>query len=286
MNGDRAEQFELLLNAHLDGRLTGDEAARFRRLIDDDAELRAEFELQSAVDGSLRRLYTPPAAARSGVNGKLPQAAIEPKPAAARPWRRSRRLLPLAAAAAIAVTGLLIYRSMPTADEPQFIMNELQLTQRTPDAFYQVLKARGFDTDWDCDDDRDFAAFVHRRLKHGLMLARAPENVQVLGLAYGWTLSRKSVHLSARVDGQGVVVFIDRIDNPDRQAAAPTCKLNVYERRTDRFVLFEMSPLDRPHLLDLFHEVDVPEEWLKRGYGGIDGGRIRKMDKPASGPSG
>ncbi len=285
MNGNRGEQFELLLNAHLDGRLTDQQAAEFERLLGDDAGLRAELELQSRIDSALRRLFEPEAASAASSNGSQPgangAAAYAPAsgdtattpPARKAAGRRFRWAVPASLAAAIALAAYVAY-DWPR--EPAFIMSELQLEPHTFEAFYAALKEQDFDTDWECDDDRDFAAFVHRRLKHGLMLAAAPSDVQVLGLTYGWTLSRKSVHLSAKVRGRGVVVFADRLDNADRVSPTPACKLRLFERRTERFVLYELTPFDEPRLLDLFYEVEVPDEWLRRGYGGGNGGRVLK----------
>ena len=68
----------------------------------------------------------------------------------------------------------------------------------------------------------------------------------------------------ARVHGQPVIVFVDRIRaEREQQQLPPNSELHLYRREVGKLVLYELSPLDRPYVLDSFYIPDKPASWYQ-----------------------
>ena len=75
-----------------------------------------------------------------------------------------------------------------------------------------------------------------------------------MGLAYPNTITPRTIALLARVHSEEVVVFVDRVRADPGQSLPQGSGLNLHRRRVGKLVLYELSRLDRPFLLDLFYQ--------------------------------
>jgi hypothetical protein len=84
--------------------------------------------------------------------------------------------------------------------------------------------------------------------------------VQFLGVSEAPVLSRKTVVLRARVDNQDVLLFADRAgeDADALRRMTGSCHLHLFRRDAGGMVLYELTPLDKPRLLD--HYAEPPPE--------------------------
>jgi hypothetical protein len=102
---------------------------------------------------------------------------------------------------------------------------------------------------WQCADDEEFADTFRNHLGQRLVLSALPDGARALGLAYCHSLSPQSICLVGEVDGRTVVVLVDRVE-ADRPQARPNVLLNLFRREVGRLVLYEITPHDRPALLE------------------------------------
>ncbi|MEO1495977.1 MAG: hypothetical protein AAFV43_02380 [Planctomycetota bacterium] len=240
-----------LLEALLDDRLGPPERAAAMRIVEADPNMAEQVLLQQRIDDSLRRSFQPPADGAAAVLRKLSRAADEPAVEPRKPASADRRLLAalLATAASIA---LAISLGILGGDEPR----EVAFKPRPLHEVYTQCVAEGFEPYWVCDDERLFAATFERRQGVPLALAELPEDRRMLGLAYLAGLSRDSTSLLGMVEGQRVLVLIDRADRawePDTDAQAG---LNVFRWLAGGLVFYEVTPLDEPSFRDAFRFVD------------------------------
>ena len=56
------------------------------------------------------------------------------------------------------------------------------------------------------------------------------------------------------MNGEPVIVFIDRVERDSGQTVDETSGLNLFNRRLGLLVLYELSPLEKPALLELFYD--------------------------------
>lgn len=140
--------------------------------------------------------------------------------------------------------------------------NSSPYTPRTMVQAYHDAIATGFKPAWKCETDQQFMDTFQRKLGLPLLLADDSPEIEPVGLSYGNTLSRGTVHVLARVRGEPVVVFVDRIDRDAAQVTASN-GLHLHRGQIDGLVLYELSPFPEPRLLDLFHiPDDTPEAKL------------------------
>jgi hypothetical protein len=135
---------------------------------------------------------------------------------------------------------------------------------RTMDTIYQVEKSRGFVPMWVCSNDKEYATTFWKNLGAALTFRNPPPNVATLGLSYGNVieLSPKCVYMLFKIDAREVIVFIDKKSNY-HSPKVTTPGLNLFRRETGQFVLYEMTPLDRPMVYEKFEPYDMPPEWMK-----------------------
>jgi len=213
-------------------------------------ELQAEVELQKRIDESLRRSFAPVAVPESllaKLRENAPAARIVP------PLRRRRMMLAVAAAAALVWTVL----------GWQYLANRSKTPRYNPNlplaTIYETQVAAGFQPKWHCDDDREFASTFLTRQGQGLLLAAMPEGSKMAGLTYCGGISRYTTTMLARVGDAPVMVFVDRIsaDTHLRLPAGET-RLHLFRKELGSLVLYELTPLDQPRVMDYLYQADVP----------------------------
>lgn len=254
MTEKQRDKLHRVINAYLDGRLDEAQTAEFHRLLERNPEARAEMELQARIDESLKRLFTPPDA--KSLDLDRPNV-VENRPA--NRWLRLRAVAIVAAMLLLVVGGWGLWAMLnPTVPEFKPRFPKLTLTQA-----YQNAADNNFREDWACEDEKEFACTFDYRLGKGMALAQAPASVEVLGLSYANTITQKSILLHAKVNGRGIIVFVDRASADKGQNVDPASGLKLYKRKLDRLMLYEVSPLDKPYVLELLKEMNTPEEWKK-----------------------
>ncbi|MBX3394520.1 MAG: hypothetical protein KF841_04045 [Phycisphaerae bacterium] len=271
MNIDGHDNPASLLDGYVDHQLSEVDRARFEQAIAADESLRAAVELQRKINGSLRRLYAPtPGDAPSEPVGSTDDTALGAMRSfgessrARQPRRFTRGGLAAAVAASIVAAlalgwyGWHAFFRMPSstflAEGPRLIdMAEA----------YQICVANKFKAQWLCKDDREFAQTFFWKFGSALAIVAPPPNAEWTGVSYvkvAGAPSSQCVEILAKVDGRGVVVFVDR-DFDLTIAPALADGLYMHRRRLPNLSLVEVSPFEQPAVLDLIHERDMPEEW-------------------------
>ena len=246
------------LEAYLDDQMAQPEREAFERTLQTDADLRAQVEYQGKIDQTLRRLFVPPPPSEELIASLRP-AASEPSEAkipttAARGklWQMAR-LVSLTAAACL-VWGWVGWFYLGPSDSVS-----RGYAARPLAVIYLESVEQGFEPLWVCEDDRQFASTFLKRQGQGLLLRPLPKGTQMVGLAYLKAIRGTTTTLMARVDGEPVMVFVERLDR-DRAPPAPSdlSGLHLYRKELAGLVLYELTPLDSPHVMDFFYPVDVP----------------------------
>jgi len=264
------EKFEQWLNAYLDDALTAEQRAKFEALIAKDPVARRQLELQQAVDASLQRSFDPPAVQPANaddldkqVQSRTDAGAVIRKNSASSAARVAvwQRYAIAALLALVAGGGAWWWVSQtpggggtdPTYQYPTLL------------AFYDASAKNDFKEDWVCANPSEFAATFKTRVGYGLKQPDVPANVQLLGLKYGKTITGLTVHLMAKVDGEGVIVFVDK-KSRDPKPEMKQGDLNVFRRELDHLIVYEMTPHDEASILPLLEEREVSAEEVEQFY--------------------
>jgi len=244
------------LDRYLDGLLADAELRAFEEQMVRDPQLAAQVEAQRQIDESLRRVMLAPSAPA------VPGESYSLRPSG---WGRIRSS-PWIAIAAVLIIGVSVWRVWDVyyAHPTQETIYPAGGAPRTMDTIYQVEKSRGFVPMWVCRDDKEFATTFWKNLGSALTFRNPPANVDSLGLSYGNTigLSPKTVYMLFKINGREVIVFIDKKSN-DQNPKLTTPGLNLFRRETGEFVLYEMTPLERPMVFDKFQPYEMPKEWMQ-----------------------
>lgn len=246
------QERERLIEEYLDGRLP--EAARhaFEQRLEREAGLRAEVQMQRELDSALGRCYAPPAlddiVSRAAATLPVMPARRARVPFGQRPLA-VRLLVEVAVAAAVGLViggGYVLYRGV---EDPGGVAPAL--ARQTLEQFYQERAAKDFAPDWVCPPEVFRVTFAYR-LGQPVLMTETPR-VRMLGLAYSNTLTPFTVNVMAKVDGQGVIVYADKADAAPPQRRCDGSGLRLFERRLGPLILYELTPLDEPHVLDLLY---------------------------------
>jgi hypothetical protein len=216
----------LLLEAYLDGALDRAEQQRFEADLGVVPALRKEVELQRRIDSALGRLFTEPA---------RPKVAAAP---------RRMRIHP----ALLAVAAVLLLASAVTWLFVAGIFHE------RPDRLgplYRHTVAAGFEPDIVCTTPEEFAAWVRGNYGQALHPADDP-GIEFVGWTYANIVSSYTGILLARVDGEPVIVAMDRRERElQRQGQPQDAALTLHRRRIGELVLYEVTPLGKARVLPL-----------------------------------
>lgn len=245
------------IDAYIDGLMTETERAVFAGRIEQDAALRAEVALQRDIDDTLGELYACPSPER--VLARIEEAGVRGT-GATRPGFGGVRLgrsLAVAAGVAVAFVGLwrlgFLWRTDLRGDQ----LGDVAVVGRF-DVPYREIDLGGRHPVWVCKDEAEFIGSFVDRFGRGLVLAKMPDGVRALGLSYSDAVTSDTIVLLAEVRGDLVLVFVDRADRDGGFSAAPDSRLHYFRREIGVFALYEVTPLDRPNLLNLFREPESP----------------------------
>lgn len=243
---------EETLAHYLDGTLPGDELRAFEALLASEPDLRAAIDADRRIATHLRELLGPPREL------SLPASDTTPCPAQlatdATTRRSSWRRLVALAAVIVIVAGVGIAYNQHRARTSPFATPTVE-----PAGVYRTAVDRGFDPAWVCEDDAQMLDFTRERFRRGLLFTPT-RGVELVGWGYaGGALSEMTATLLAKHDDRRIVLLVDRSRN-DRTLEDPGLSdpsLRMFKRIVGRFVLYEITPLDRPLLLDAAYGVDA-----------------------------
>lgn len=245
------------LEAYLDGLMSPVESAEFERQTANDSGVIREIELQAKIDNSLAKTFDAPApvdilalAAQANTTNDASDTAVveRAKPVPATSGKRVRMIATvLAACVAWVIVGRMIFQQMGDEGYQELALAEI----------YESSVESGFTPKWVCEDNVEFAQTFQRR--QGVPLLLKPESQDVMvGLSYLKGVSPKTTTMLARVDGEPVLVFVDRIDR-DTQPEKPSwwSGLNLFRSELEDLVLYEVTPHAEPRVLSSFYIPDA-----------------------------
>lgn len=232
------------IDAYLDGLLSGEQRERFESALRDDPTLRHAVALQGQIDESLARLYTYPGL------GDIPSPESQPAANKTSPalraqdrWYLKRTTWLGALAASLLAAAVYVY--WPRAE----------FTLIPAERVYQRTLATGWNPAFVCDTDEEFVRVVAERFGQGLLIPSATPGVVLNGWAYsddyaGSPISPQTMILMAHAQDAPVMVLMDTARNDRKVDVPPQSGLRVFRKRIGRLVLYELTPLDRPIVIE------------------------------------
>jgi hypothetical protein len=240
-----------LIERYLDDELSDDERGLFLDRLKTDDALQSQLDLAERLTASLVRTFAMPESAEpESVNSRIASAQEQSRETST--LRLPRRVgLTLAAAAAVLAIGVAIKLNLPP---PAPVFNTL--LERT----YSTFESTDFTPEWVCETDEEFAAAVRDRLGQPMLVGADAAGIELLGWAYteetsgyGDTIiSDDSMILLTRVEGQGVMVIVDRVeDEREPMTIGDHLGLSLFRRVLGDLVLYEVTPRDEPSVVGL-----------------------------------
>jgi hypothetical protein len=247
------------IDAYCDDQMPADMRARFEEQIVHEPALRDAIARQREIDQSLKRMFTP--ALGAGADAILAQ--LTPQHAASngkvhyaqQPVSRRKFVrMPLAIAAALVFLlcgPFAIWNTWETFHQPKSIGDPKPV--RPLDVAYREEVKNGFNCDWECKSQSEFGAYFAAGFSQPLVMKDPPAEIVPVGLKYTGGITPNTLTYMAKVQGQPVMVFTDKIESDSGQTLANPKGLHIYKRTIGPLVLYEVSPLDHSTLLDLFY---------------------------------
>ncbi|MCC6908450.1 MAG: hypothetical protein IT430_10950 [Phycisphaerales bacterium] len=245
------------LDRYLDGLMSAEERSAFEARLAEDAVLAGEIQRQRRIDDGLNRYAQPPAADRvlAAIRAHIETAGYDEARAEQRPPQMKLRLpatwrrFAVAAALLLGIVGIWqIVSVMTGAPEGDYDSGPHRSVMQ---AYHHTVDS-GFKEEWVCSDDAVFAMVFQDAF--GQMLSMnlpLPPGVDAKGLNFFNIFSNKTIGVLAVVEDQPVMVFIDRLENEDREPPPQSDSgLRVFRRELGSLVLFEVTPLDAPALVE------------------------------------
>ena len=232
------------LEAYLDGTLSPSDLESFERDLEHDADLREQVAWSRRIDASLVRSFAP--SAEPAARGRRARPFIPRRPVA----------VALAAAAAALAVGLAIRLNVRPPLAPRVL--GVSILER----LYVGYEIEGFTPEWVCETDEEFAAAVWDGLGQPMLVDASDPGLEVLGWGYGQDtsgygdnlISASTMVLLVRIDGKGALVVVDRAEREfARLSIRDESDLALYRRVLDELVLYELTPLTNPRVLDRFY---------------------------------
>ncbi len=229
-----------------------------RRLEEDSAraaELQEERRLHAEIDASLARLFAEPPATLPLTRVTPVTPVTPPKPVS--PPQQSLGLRWLAiiggglAAGIAAVIAISIFTQGPGSPSanPDF------RPRLAAEFIWDTSVSMGFRPEWRCETDEEFAIAVRDRLGAAMVIPIATTGVELVGWGYsdrygGVILSDDTMVLLARVEGEQVILLVDRAGNElNSNARGSSVKLNIFEQTLGPLMLVEVTPRSAPGLI-------------------------------------
>lgn len=223
-----------------DGLLEGEELKNFQASLATDPSLRAAVELDRRIADRLGVLLQPDAV-----------SIAQARSSAISDSRRTRSMLRLIAAiaAAVAIVATIGIASRMRTNASSVLAS----ATREPIEVYRTTVERGFEPAWVCEDDAQMLSYTRDRFGRGLLFEPVP-GLTLVGWGYAnGVLSDITLSLLAEFGQSRIMLLVDlaRDDRTLEDPALTDPTLTMFRRKIGRFVLYEITPLDRPLLLDV-----------------------------------
>jgi len=268
------------LDLYVDEQLHGEQRVAFEAQLAREPALNAEYHRQRAIDASLRRSFPSPAIdghadrilkraiaqlppAEHNGHSSLDRAAAIVSPttrvAKGKPHREPvvRRWMAVAAL-------ITLFIGLPSAywlwrDTLFPAPSPYASTKAEPlDQLYREQVAKGFRPDWVCRDQQEFASYFAGRLGQPLKIHDAPAGAAMLGLSYTGGVTPTSMGMLGTVNGKSVLVVVDQVTNDAKVQMKQPQDLKLFSRKIGSLMLYEITPLTEPKLLDMFYQPEMP----------------------------
>lgn len=226
------------------------EAQASQDQIDDSLRSMFQFEpLDSAqVQDLTRKAFQSDLSASDVAEPSLPVELKEREPATG----QSFALAALAASILAVISVGIWWMNSRSPVDPYF-------TNRPVASLYQETVQAGFQPYYHCKDEQRFKDTFKFRIGKTVHLAKSemPEGTRMLGLSYLGGTSRQSIAMLSEVDGQQVIVFVDRNDSSQPDVSTEgTEGLNVFVIERDGLVFAEVSPFKEAKLIQYLQVLD------------------------------
>ena len=243
------------VDSYLDGLLKPEEREAFEVRLRAHPEIAQEIQLQTQVDASLGRLFPLEQATEQQLKEVLLRSSPETQ-ASLSTRANGAQALPrrtLSGTMRIAIVGLAaalawVIVGWQSGDHS----TEAPYFQPKPVAVvYQEVLDNGFEPYYECREEDRFAATFLRRQGQALSLAALPLGSEMLGLSYAGGLSRDTTSMLCRVEGQPVMVFVDRLEN-DLPIATQNNANEIKIHRVVKYglVFYEVTPFDTLRIVE------------------------------------
>lgn len=256
-----------LLELYLDGQLSGDRAAQAETRLSEVPAMRAALAQQEQIDNSLKRQFQTPAlseafmqkllAGSEETSEPLEEESLKVTPRTPdASYRRRMQLLAIAASlAAVTVWSVSGWEQLN-----RLWQGPKGYARLTVGEVYQNAVQRGFEPDWLCEDDQQFAQTFADRQGQGLLLEPLPEGARMAGLAYLDGLTPRSTSLFALVEDQPVLVMVGRTELVPKPLlkADEELGITVFTRQLGGLTLVEVTPFDTPRVMNSLTLAEVP----------------------------
>lgn len=232
------------IDLYLDDAMHAAERTAFESRLATDPDLRRQVEAGRRADAWLRERYQPPDFA--GV------PAPRPAPLA----RLGRwRMLGLAALLALAAIAAWQFGLLPGSSGPSMA----QVARGDVGAWFKAARAADFPIEWVCKDDAELARYTRERLGQAWTIAPDPD-LTLVGWAYTDRLmnSGYSNVLYARYGGRPIAVVADTLEADPGLREPADKSVHLFRREIGPLVVYEISPIDRPVVLDRISASDSP----------------------------
>jgi len=164
---------------------------------------------------------------------------------------RAKRVALIGLAAGIAWILVVWQLARDPAETPFFQPRPVALV-------YQEVVDGGFEPYYECREADRFSATFQRRQSQALSLAALPSGSRMLGLSYAGGLSRDTTAMLCQVDGQPVMVFVDRLENDQPIATQlDASKLQVHRVARDGLVFYEVTPFATSRVIEYLVPAEV-----------------------------
>lgn len=263
-----------LLELYLDGQLSGERLMEAKKRISQVPAMQRAAMQQERINHSLKKQFQPPAVSEAFLQtllagGTQPNESLnEPvaeavvvapaKPPSDAQARRQRRMQILAIAASLACVAM--WSSFGWDQLKQLWQPNGGYEQLTVAQVYRDAVEQGFKPDWLCEDDQEFAKTFADRQGEGLLLKPLPEGIRMAGLAYLSGFTPQATSMLAYVEEKPVLLMVGRKDLVSEASLAINSEqgISVFTRQLGELMLVEVTPFDKPRLLDFVTTAEVP----------------------------
>ena len=217
--------------------------------------------MQSQIDDALRRQFEASVPTEHTIAEWMREVrSDDPAPVdTARAVSTRDRRTWIALTVAVAIAGVIITWQLANRRQREPFFEPRPLAE-----IYRETLAHGFKPYYECHDQERFAFTFATRQGQPLQLAQLPADRRMLGLSYSGGLSRDTTAMLCRVQGQPVIVFVDRLE-ADQVLAVQNSgpDLHVLRKEYHGLVFYEVTPFAESQMMDylVVPTADVPNSF-------------------------